>query len=295
MRATDLARRADGWLFGAETGARLRFVKTTLAVLIGCRVALGPYRGLAGQPRALFRPPPFLTWLPEMPSVEVIVTVQVVGVAAALLAVLGWRYRATFLIAWGSLLVLGGLRASRGKIQHNDVLLLLVCVPFLLAPVAARWQDRVPSRRFGWPVRAGIFVVAASYFFTGLAKVISSGPAWITSDNMRFILYRAADDPRAPTDAVSLFIADRPWLATLCAAGTIVLEIGFLSVLFWPWIRPWFVLASLALHGSIYLTHGLDYWNYVVVTAVVLIDWPAVYQRVVGVSPQTVAPRGGVP
>lgn len=295
MTATDLARRADGWLFGPEPGVRLRFVGTALAVLVGLRVGLGPYRGLAGQPQALFRPPPFLTWLPEMPSVEVIVAIQVVGVAAALLAVLGWRYRATFLIAWGSLLVLGGLRASRGKVQHNDVLLLLVCVAFLLAPVNARWQDRVPSRRFGWPIRTGIFVVASSYFFTGLAKLISSGPAWITSDNMRFILYRAADDPRAPTDAVSLFIADRPWLATLCAAGTIVLEIGFLSVLFWPGIRPWFVLASLALHTSIYLTHGLDYWNYVAVTAIVLIDWPAVHRRVVGISPRSESSSGGVP
>ena len=56
-------------------------------MLLGLRVALGPYRGLAEQPAALFRPVWFLTWLDRMPPVEVIVAVQVVGVLAAALAV----------------------------------------------------------------------------------------------------------------------------------------------------------------------------------------------------------------
>ncbi|MDP1820425.1 MAG: hypothetical protein Q8K58_11135 [Acidimicrobiales bacterium] len=264
---------ADGWLFGGETAGRVRVTRILLAVLIGGRIALSPFRGLAGQPAALFRPVWFLEWLDRMPSLGTIVAVQVIGAVAAALAVLGWRERGTFLAAWMSLLFLAGLRASRGKVQHNDVLLLLVAAAFVLAPVGLRALDRRRSVAWGWPVRTALVVVAGAYFLSGFQKVVASGPAWVLSDNLRNIMYRAALSGRAPTDQVALFIADRPALAHVVALGALAVELGFLSILFWPRARPWFVAAAAVLHTGIYLTHGLDYWMWIATTAVVLIDW----------------------
>jgi hypothetical protein len=276
-----LEKRSDAFLFGTETAGRLRATRLGLALVVGLRVALGPYRQLADQPAALFRPVWFLRLFHHMPPVEVIVAVQIVGTLAAVLAVIGWRERATFFLAWSSLLFLAGLRSSRGKIQHNDILLLLVCVAFLLAPIGQRLLDRRRGARWGWPIRTALAVVAFVYFLTGFQKVVRSGPAWVLSDNLRNVMYAAPLSHRATTDSVALFIAERPWLAHAVAAFTLGVELGFISILFFPRVRPWFVAAVVAMHGGIWLTHGLDYSAWVAVVVVVLIDWNAVLVRVV--------------
>ena len=274
-----MTRRIDAWLFAPEAAGRVRAMRLLLAVLIGVRLATGPHRGLAGQPAALFRPVWFLAWLDQMPPAGVLLAIQLVGVAAALLAALGWRERATFLAAWMSLLVLAGLRASRGKVHHNDLPLLLVAGVLAAAPVGLRLLDDRRSAATGWPVRTSLAVVVSVYFLSGFQKVVSSGPAWVLSDNLRNIMYGAHRNGHAPTDAVSLFIADRPWLAHLAALATLVVELGAVVVLARPRARPALLVAVAGLHLMIYLTHGLDYSMWVGTAAVVLIDWDAVLRR----------------
>lgn len=287
MSARSLRSAVDGYLFGEESAGRLRATRAGLALLIALRLALSPYPGLAEQPPALFRPVWFLRLLDAMPPVEVIVVVQVVGTVAAVLVVVGWRERGTLLVAWSSLLLLAGLRASRGKIQHNDMLLLLVAAVFLLAPVGQRLFDRRRSSIYGWPVRTGLAVVAIVYFLTGLHKVLTSGPAWVLSDNMRNVMYAAPLTGKAPTDA-ALVIAEHAWLAHLVAAVTLAIELGFVSVLVWPRVRPLFVTAVIALHTSVWLTHGLDYSMWAGTAIVLLVDWSAAIERYV---PSLARPR----
>jgi hypothetical protein len=279
----------DRWLFVPGPAGRVRATRALLAALMAVRIGLGPYRGLAEQPAALFHPVWFLRWLPHMPSLAVIVALQVLGVGAALLAVAGWRERWTFAAAWASLLVLGGLRASRGKVIHNDVLLLLVGFVVLLAPVGLRWLDRRRRPDAGWPVQGAIAVVGGAYFLTGFQKVVA-GPVWtwILSDNLRNVMYRAAQTGKAPTDWFALAIADRPWLSHVVAAATIALELSGALVWRCPRYRPWFVAAVAAMHLGIYLTHGLDYSAWALTAAIVLLDWshplPSLRQRVEVVS-----------
>jgi hypothetical protein len=263
----------DRWLFGPGTGRALVGVRTGLAAIIGVRIALGPYRELAGQPSALFRPPPLLSWLPSMPPLWVLVALQLVGFGAAVAAVAGRRVAVAFPLAWVSLLVLAGCKDSLGKVLHNDVLLLLAAVPFLLAPADARWDDRTPSRRYGWPVRTAMVIVAGAYFATGVQKLVHSGLAWVTGDNMRWILYSAASSGRAPTRDVALYLADRPWLAHVAAAGLLGIELLFPIVLVVRRARPFFIVAVAALHIGTWLTLGLDYWGWALTVAVVLWDW----------------------
>lgn len=271
----------DEWLFAPEAAGRVRAMRLLLALLIAVRLATGPHRGLAGQPSALFRPVWFLRWLDQMPSTEVLVTIQVLGIVAAVLAVLGWRERGTFLVAWSSLFVLAGLRASRGKVLHNDLPLLLVAGVVVLAPVGLKLLDDRRSAAWGWPVRTSLVVVSGVYVLSGLQKVISSGPAWVLSDNLRNVLYSATLTGHAPTDSVALFIADRPWLAHLAAFAAIAIELGGVVIVLRPRARVAYLVAVTGLHVSIFLTHGLDYSMWVGTAAVVLIDWHAVARRVV--------------
>jgi hypothetical protein len=280
VRAAQVIGALDRWLFAPEEAGRLRQMRLLAAALIGVRLATGPYRGLAEQPAALFRPVWFLEWLDRMPSAEVLVGLQVVGVVAAALAVLGWRERGTLLVAWGSLLILAALHGSRGKVQHNDIPLLLVAGVLAAGPTGLRLADRRRAAAFGWPVRTSVLLVCSIYFLTGFQKLLASGPAWVLSDNLRNVMYSARLNGHAPTDAVSLFIADRPVLAHLVALATLIVELGALGALLRPRLRPWYVAAVATLHASIYLTHGLDYSMWVGTAAIVLIDWRPVLARV---------------
>lgn len=269
----------DRWLFAPEAAGRVRTMRLLLAVLIGVRLATGPHRGLAGQPAALFRPVWFLSWMEQMPSAGVIVAIQLIGVTAAALAVLAWRERGTFLVAWTSLLTLDALRASRGKVQHNDIPLLLVGGVLAAAPVGLVLLDQRRSSAWGWPVRTSLLVVTGAYFLTGFQKVVASGPAWVLSDNLRNIMYGARLNGHAPTAQVSLYIADRPAVAHLVALGTLAVELGAVVALARPRLRPWYLVAITVLHAGIYLTHGLDYSMWVGTAAIVLVDWHALLSR----------------
>ena len=96
---------------------------------------------------------------------------------------------------------------STGKVNYNDALLTL-CLLLLLAcgPAAGEaWAIRKrgsgssPGRRYGWPIRTAMIVIALAYFFAGFQKWRYSGLPWVTSDNLRWILYAASDNRRIRT------------------------------------------------------------------------------------------------
>lgn len=270
----------DGFLFGPGTRRRLAMTQIGLAVLLGARIAFGPYAGLAGQPGALFRPVWFLRALPAMPPVEVVLGLQVLGVAAAALALVdrGRRRQLAFAAAWLCLLVLAGLRTSRGKVLHNDVLLLLACVPFLAAPppegqVRYALADRRLSLRHGWPVRAALVVVAGAYLLCGWAKVTQSGLAWVTTDNVRNVLLVAVRSGRLDFPAVAEAVATQGWLCHAVAALVLTFELTFPAVLFSARLRSLYAASAVVFHAATWLLLGIDYWVWAGVAVLVLVDW----------------------
>jgi hypothetical protein len=266
--------RFRSWLFSPGSELQLTAVITGLAALIGLHLAFFPWSELAQLPPPLLRPVPVLFFVDAMPPAGVMVAIQVVGVLAAALATVGWRRRHTLAVAWLAYFVLAALRASRGKIQHNDLLLLIACVPFLVAP-ATQWLHRATIRRsalWGWPIHTALAFVAGSYFFTGLRKMTVSGLEWVTTDNMRWILYAGANG-KAKVPEVALFIADRPWLSHLAAAAVLGFELAFPLLLLHRRARPAIIVVAFAFHGGTWLTLGLDYWKYAFVVALLLVDW----------------------
>jgi hypothetical protein len=282
--------RFDRWLFAPGPARTLHGTATVLTAVATLRIALGPYRQLASQPDALFRPPWFLGFLDSMPPVAVIAVVQITGTVAGGFAMFRRRRPLTFGLAWLALLVLAGLRASRGKIQHNDVLLLLAMVPFLAAPHGTSWRDDRTGARFGWPVHAAMFVVAVGYCWSGVAKLLSSGPRWIFSDNMRNVLYDGARGAKTHAPELARWVADHAVLAVFIALVTIVFEVGVPLALPYARLRPAVVAGAVVLHGSIFVLLGLDYSGWVGAVVAVFVDWDALYSTVMARSGQLSAP-----
>ena len=313
-RAEALVARLEGWVFAPADPRRLAALRVGLGSILVVRLATGPYVELAHQPAALFRPISFLRLLPAMPPPGVVVVVQALALAAAVLAVAGVAARVTLPLAWVAAVPLVAMTSSLGKTAHNDVLLLLCLVPLLPAPAAGAWslaaarrraavpgRDRPPPGgtpaarwRSGWPVRTAMVVVAGAYFFSGLAKLLHAGPAWVTSGNLRWALYASSDAQPQPNPA-ALLVADRPWLAHLLAAATLLVELGFPLVLWRARLAWLFVPAAVAFHAGIWAAMRLDYWPMAAAVLVVMVDWPALADRLARRPGPDGRPTAGVP
>ena len=256
----------------AERGSAsaLSLARLALAIVLGVRLALSPFAAAVGQPESLWHPRGTGLLLATPPPVDVVVGFQVLGVAAAALFV--WRRRLVpLVVAWCCLLVLAGLRASLGKILHNDVLLVVAAGPLLLA--GDRPDDA--DARTGLDCAAAIVLV--SYLSAGWWKLLRSGPAWALSDNLRWALAAGRGGSRWP--ALTGWLVDHPLACGASACGILALELG--APLLWrrPRLAPGFVAAATVMHGGTWLVLGLDYWAHLAAVALVLLPWARMRRR----------------
>jgi hypothetical protein len=281
------------WLYAPADPRRLAAIRIGLCAVLAARLTRTVYVRLADTPDALFRPQSFMRVLSSQPPRGLVIALQIIGVIAALLAMAGVRTRVSLPTAWTIGVVLGGMTTAIGKVVHNDVLLLLAIVPLLFAPCADAWAIDAPSSpppdhsAYGFAVRASMIVVAFAYFFAGFWKLVSSGIAWVTSSNMRWVLYASSDGQVTP-NAYALAIADRPWMAHVLAFVTLVVELGFPVVLFARRAILGFVVATVALHAGIWAAMRLDYWAQAATVVVVLVDLPRLIDRARGARVATI-------
>lgn len=248
---------------------RLRLLQGLLVLAIGCRLALRRWWSLVDRPEELFDPVPILSWMSGPPGTAAIVAVWLVGLAATAVALVSLVRRrptgAALVVAWASLVVLAGLWGSSGKILHNDLLLITVSVP---AFVAGSPRGAASPIRSGWPPRAAIAVLGTIYFLTGYQKLRHSGLEWVFSSNMTWIIRQGT--PRIDVD-LARWIADRQWLTQAMAGGALLLELTAPVLLAWRRTRVAFAVAATAMHTSIWLFLGLDYYGWVLAVWAVVI------------------------
>lgn len=284
MAPEAVLRRLDGWIFAPEDARRLAALRIGLCGVLALRLALVDDGSVTG-PLEPFRPHFYMELFSRMPSYDAAEALRAVGIAAAVAAAAGLAFRATLPLALACSLVLNGMLNSAGRVIVGDALLTL-CLLVLVAagPAAAEaWTLRGGARglrgpRYGWPVRTAAVAVALAYFFAGVQKWRYSGLSWITSDNLRLILYASSDAQPHP-NGLALAVAAHPLLAHLLAAGALGLETCFPLVLLVPSARWLFLAGALAMHLGIRLAMGLDYSAQWLTAAIVLVDWPALVAR----------------
>ena len=142
---------ADRRLLAPGSNHLLGCVRVGLAVVLGLRAAMGPYRALAGQPAALFDPPWWIVaGIDRMPATAVIVAIQVVAVVAAVACVSGRAPRAGFAGARLGLLVLAAvtvLHAGTWLTLGLDYWARIATVAVLVAP----WDEVISIRHRAAP------------------------------------------------------------------------------------------------------------------------------------------------
>lgn len=295
MRASSVAlaplEAVQRFVFAPEDARRLAGLRIGLFGLLAFRLAVNDYDFVAGQPATLFDPVSLFHLLSAMPSPGLVSVLQPLAVLAAVLAMAGVFPRVSFPAAFALSVFLNLMLNATGKVVHNDVLLTLCLIPLVAAPGAATraWSLRRPGRgergadrgrgaagvAYGWPIRTAMVIVGLAYLFAGLQKLRYSGIDWVTTDNLRYVLWSASDG-RADPNSVGLFIADHDWLAHIFAGASLALELSFILCLPFARLRWVFIPSVVGLHLGIWLTMGLNYSAQAATAVIVFIDWRAV-------------------
>jgi hypothetical protein len=298
-RARALLRRAEAWVFAPEDPRRLAAIRIGLCGALALRLAIANYGAVAGQPEALFQPVWDMTPFDQMPSPEVATVIQVCGIVAALVAAAGIALRVSLPVAIVCALVLNGMLDSAGRVIVGDALLMLSLIVLLASgrTAAETWSLRRRTRetppagqRYGWPIRTMMIAVALAYFLAGFQKWRYSGVPWVTSDNLRWILFASSDSQSHPNE-LALFIANHPALAHVFAGGALLLETLFPLVLFVPRLRWLFIPGVVAMHIGIRLALGLDYSAQWLTVVIVFVNWPVVVAWLRRATGRLPAPR----
>lgn len=287
-------RTLDRRLLSPGSLQRMTLLRVLLASVIGLRLLLRRWWAMADRPDDLFRPVPILDWLSTQPGAPVVVAVWVAGLGATVLVLAAsvpvvrgghsprWGALAgpAFVVSWLALLFLAGLWGSSGKILHNDLLLLTVCVPMLVA--ASPRQGTAGEEhdgRWGWPPRAALVVLATVYFLTGVQKLRHSGLEWVFSSNMTWVIRQG--NPRIGED-LSRSLADQVWLTQALAGAALLLELMAPLLLVVRRTRPLFAVGAAVMHLSIWALLGLDYYGWVLTVWAVVVPMSAIGDNVLG-------------
>jgi hypothetical protein len=104
------------------------------------------------------------------------------------------------------------------------------------APVGrafARGAAGAPAEAPAWPLRLVQVLLCQIYFFAGYAKLVTSGLAWPTAENVRrYLLLLNQGLSGHPASSAGYALADVPWACALLGWGGLVFELVFPLVLF---------------------------------------------------------------
>lgn len=204
-------------------------------------------------------------------------------VVASLATMVGWRTRASALVAVLCLLALQ--RTNTTIFNSGDLTLRLIGWSVVLAPSGLLWSvDAARRRRRGeppppdrapWALRLLQLQLAVGYFLSGLAKL--RGDTWHDGtavaralrieDLQRFVL----PEP----------VLEQSVLLNLLTWGTLAFELGFVFLVWDRRLRPWVIGTGVLFHLGIDLTLDIGWFSLVMWLGYVAFVPPEVAARIV--------------
>jgi predicted DCC family thiol-disulfide oxidoreductase YuxK len=133
------------------------------------------------------------------------------------------------------------------------------------------------SPAYALPLRFVWLLMGVIYFFPGFWKFVLAGPDWAFSDNLKFRLYKTWFEYG---NWVPFFRIDHyPLLYKLAALATMIFELSFIFIIFFPGIRLLAALGGLLFHNLTYVLMRIPFW-WLQPCYVSFFDWYAVFKRI---------------
>src|SRR5271168_1160230 len=237
-----------------------------VAVFVGVLSQIHPSETIwfGGVPHILQMAPVGVGWLlPHLPISVFSMTLAVTLLfAACVTGVLGFFSRTSALFALLLSFYVLGVPEFYGTVEHYHHLIWFLAilavspcgdalsVDALLKNAKRKIQGLAlppqPSIVYSLPLRFACLLLGLIYFFPGIWKIKISGFDWAFTDNLRYIMYARWMDLDGLTPFFRLDL--HPWIYRNIALGTLIFELSFLVVVFFPRLRPVLALAGLGFH-----------------------------------------------
>lgn len=133
------------------------------------------------------------------------------------------------------------------------------------------------SQAYALPLRFVWLLMGVMYFFPGFWKFVWAGPDWAFSDNLKFRLYKTWFDFGDWTPFIR--IDHYPFLYKMAALATMVFELSFIFIIFFPGIRLLAALGGLIFHNLTNLFMRIPFW-WLQPCYVSFFDWHGVFNRI---------------
>ena len=222
-------------------------------MLITLRVDATATQWFSTFPRQLVAAPYGTNWiLPYVPiSQPLVAIVSGVLVVFCILGMIGLFSRASSLVSLALALYVLGITQIFGKVSHDQAVIWFLAIlaaspcgdvlsidAILMSRKRADEGITAPpeaSISYALPLRFACVLLGVIYFFPGFWKLWNSGFGWALSDNLKYQMYSKWMEFGGWTPFFRLDL--HPWLYRPLALGTIVFEMSFIALIFFPRLR----------------------------------------------------------
>ena len=278
---------------GPEPALTLALLRVVVAVLMPLAPGFREGARLASWAPERWIAPEGLGWfVRHVPINGALATgAQLVVAFAALCAIAGLRARLSFAVLAVVGFYLFAIAQLGGHVWHDNHLLWF-CVLLAASPCADVLAVDAPrpltaeGRAYAGPLLAARALLGAIYFFPGLHKLLTSGLAWASADDLRFQLYwKWMEHGALPAFRLDL----HPRLLHAGGLFVLALELSFPALVLFRRTRPVAVAAGLVFHLMSAFALDLLFAS-LWLCYVALIDWRPVVERLFGSEPSLAAP-----
>lgn len=237
-----------------------------VAVFVGVLSQIHPWETIwfGKVPRELQMAPFGVNWLlPHLPISESLMTIAVtLLIIVCVTGLLGLFTRTSAVLALIASFYVLGVPEFYGTVEHYHHLLWFLAILAVSRSGDALSMDAIlrtlrrmnqgpttppqPSVVYSLPLRFACLLMGAIYFFPGLWKIRICGFDWAFSENLRYQMYARWMELDGLTPFFRLDL--HPYLYKSVALGTLVFELSFIFVIFFPRLRIVLALAGLGFH-----------------------------------------------
>lgn len=244
----------------------------------------------AGLPKWMLAYPPGWSIFEGLvpPSPDTVLVLERILVVSSLFATIGLWGRYAVPIAGLLAPFIFGIPNLYGKVNHGGHLLVLWGLILAVSPASDAFSVDSLIRRlrgatkppmaasYGAPVRFAWLVMALSYFFPGMWKLWLAGDLYADGRRLKSEMFKkwAAREDFIP----AVRIDDFDWLLGALGAWTIIVEMGALAAIFFPWARVFAATQLVGFHVGVRYTLGIRFNAYLPLA--LLLDTPDIVRAV---------------
>ncbi|BAM04125.1 HTTM domain-containing protein [Phycisphaera mikurensis] len=245
------------WLFAPAEAGPLGLCRLAFYGLLFLYFVRLDFAAFGGLPDSVFHPiSVFRVFRIPVAPPAALDAAQLVWKASLLLAAIGLATRPACWIAFLVGTYLLAVPQNAGRVFHDDALLVFILAALAFSRCGAAWsvdawlrrrrggQPAAPSGEHRWPLIFAQVVLSCVFFAAGWAKLRNGGLAWVFSDHMSTVLIKQQYNSD-PWVNWGLHVAARPWLASVMAASTLLIELAYPLALASRRVR-WIVVPGMA-------------------------------------------------